>query len=135
MKSGYIDYKNGVEGLTQENLVALWHSVGWYNGSALTPDRLLLAIQNTEYVITAWDEDRLVGLCSAISDSVLNTWISYMVVDSEYHNHKIGSFMLETLKTHYFGFRIFVQSSKAQEFYKQHGFIEDMHSLTLNHPV
>lgn len=129
-----IGYRKDAAGLTSENLVQLWRSVDWYNGSAQTPDWLLMAIQNSSYIITAWDKGKLVGLCSAISDKVLNTWISYMVVDKDYHNKKIGSFMIEELKEYYRGFRIFVQSSKAQEFYKQHGFKEDMHSLTFNHP-
>lgn len=121
----------GADKFTEDNLVKLWHSVGWIEGSAKDPKRLLRSLENSDTVYSAWDDDRLVGLCSAITDG-LNTWISYMVVDKEYQNRGIGTALLEIMIKRYDYHRIYVQTKDADKFYKQNRFKETMHSMKLD---
>ncbi len=129
-----ITIKNNAEGLTKENAVALWNSVGWSTGSVKFPDRLLAALQNSSAIFTAWDGDELIGLCSAIDDG-LNAWISYMVVDSRYHNQGTGGILVEKMIDNYSNFRLFVQTRKAEKFYIKHGFEKTMTSLRIDGTV
>lgn len=126
-----IKIEHGVQGLTPENLVELWHSVGWVYGSALEPERLYNAMLKASNVYTAWVDNNLIGLCSAIDDG-LNAWITYMVVTEEYQNQKIGSQLLSKMMWEYDAYRIFVQTLNAKHFYKQHGFKERGHSMKLD---
>lgn len=45
--------KDGVEGRTENNLVRLWHSVGWTDESVKVPDRLFSAMIFSSTVFTA----------------------------------------------------------------------------------
>lgn len=123
--------RDDTDGLTKDNLVHLWHCVGWVNGSTRVPDRLLGSMEKANTVFTAWDGDRLIGLCSALDDG-LNAWISYMVIDSEYQNSGIGGFLVDKMIQNYSGFRIYVQTMHAANFYKNHGFSEVMTSLKID---
>lgn len=123
-----IIYKETCGGLDQQNLVELWHSVGWYEGSALDPARLLASMRNSGRVVTAWDGKRLVGLCSSITDS-LNVWISYMVVHAGYQGTGIGTELLRRNISCYGDCRLYVQTVNASGFYQASGFVETMVSL------
>lgn len=128
--NGFI-IKDDIDGITEDNLVHLWHSVNWINESVKVPDRLLTALKKSNTVFTAWDGEKLIGLCSALDDG-LNAWISWMVVDAEYQNSRIGGFLLDQIIQHYSGFRIYVQTYHAASFYQKHGFEEAGTSLKIN---
>lgn len=123
--------RKGTDGLTEDNLVRLWHSVGWISGSSQIPNRLLASMKNAGTVITGWKDEKLIGLCSALDDG-LNVWISYMLVDGAYQNSGIGGFLIDQMIQNYSNHRIYVQSMHAADFYKKHGFKETMTSLKLD---
>ena len=58
--------QGAVRDLFIEDLQALFLSVDWSSGHF--PDRLVNAMKNYETVYTAWDEDKLIGLISAMDD-------------------------------------------------------------------
>lgn len=61
----YTDAKN----YKTQDLQRLFQSVGWL--SANYPERLKKALDNSETVFSAWDNEYLVGLVNAIDDSEL----------------------------------------------------------------
>ena len=61
--------------IEKEKLVELFTSVGWK--TAEYPNRLYTAIKNSGYVMSAWIEDELIGLISAIDDGAINVFITY----------------------------------------------------------
>jgi len=126
-----IDKVFNMKNLTADNVKQLWHSVGWVNGSALNPERLLNGIIKSDFIVCSWDNGNLVGLCSVIDDGSLNAWISYMVISPEYQRSGLGGRIISEVKEKYKGFRIFVQTHNADEFYKKNGFEEDMHSMVI----
>ena len=123
-----IRYKENYDGVNNVNIIELWHSIDWINGSSLSPQRLLSSLKHSDCVMTAWDDDKLIGLCSSMKDS-LNVWISYMVVHSDYQNRNIGTELLNRNLSHYKDCRIYVQTTNASAFYQKAGFIETMVSL------
>ena len=61
---GKFEYKYDTE-INKKQLVKLFDSVGWK--TAEYPNRLYAAIKNSEYVMSVWDNNELIGLISALS--------------------------------------------------------------------
>jgi hypothetical protein len=59
------EYCSGVE-LPREQVINLYSQCRW--SSAEKPDSLLIALSNSDTVISAWYGDNLIGLGNAISD-------------------------------------------------------------------
>ncbi len=51
-------------------LEKLFGAVKWESGKY--PEKLQIAMQGFKTVFSAWDGDRLVGLCCAMDDGILN---------------------------------------------------------------
>ena len=64
--------------IDKTQLINLFKSVGWK--TAEYPNRLYNAIKNSEYVMTVWKNENLVGLISAITDGYINVFITYLLV-------------------------------------------------------
>ena len=82
-----IEYKDTKE-FTAEELERLFLSVKWSSGAY--PDRLVVALRNSDTVLSAWDGQRLVGLINVLDDSIMTAYIHYLLVDPEYQGHGIG---------------------------------------------
>ena len=82
-----IEYKETKE-FTAEELERLFLSVKWLSGAY--PDRLVVALRNSDTVLSAWDGQRLVGLINVLDDSIMTAYIHYLLVDPEYQGHGIG---------------------------------------------
>ena len=63
---------------TMEQVESLFLSVGWVSGQY--PKRLYKALLNSSTVITAWDNDRLVGLVRLLDDSEMVAYMHYVLV-------------------------------------------------------
>ena len=127
-----MEIKVGIDGLTTEMIINLWNSVGWVGETTKKyPERTYQALANSDTIYVAWEGDKPVGLCSALTDG-LNTWISYLVVDSAYQNRGIGSELIELMLDRYQGHRVYVHTKNAAKFYARHGFLEDRHGLRNN---
>ena len=103
-------------------LTNLFQSVGWK--TAEYPNRLYQAIKNSQYVMTVWDKENLVGLISAISDGYINVFITYLLVKPEYQKKGLGKMMMEDFLKKFDGFgrRILTTELDKEEFYQNFGF-------------
>ena len=109
---------------TKEDLKNLYLSVNWNSGKY--PDKLYESIKNSTYKIFAYDDDKLIGLVTGLSDNCINLFISYLVVAPEYQNKKIGTTLLNKIVSKKDFNRIqLITESKDKEFYLKNGFIED----------
>ena len=109
---------------TKEDLKKLYLSVNWNSGKY--PDKLYESIKNSTYKIFAYDDDKLIGLVTGLSDNCINLFISYLVVAPEYQNKKIGTTLLNKIVSKKDFNRIqLITESKDKEFYLKNGFIED----------
>ena len=73
---------------TADDLEQLFLSVNWLSGKY--PVRLKKALDNCETVITAWKDDRLIGLVNSIDDGELTAYVHYLCVNPEYQGIGIG---------------------------------------------
>ena len=93
-----IEYKQ-THNFTPTQLQQLFQSVQW--ASADYPNKLVKAMQAYETVISAWDNGQLIGLVSAMDDSVMTAYVHYVLVRPEYQGKGVGRKMMEMLKEHY----------------------------------
>ena len=105
-----------------EMLQSLFLSVDWSSGHY--PDKLALAMKNYKTVFSAWDNDRLVGLISAMDDGVMTAYIHYLLVDPAYQHLGIGRQLVEQTKEKYRDYLrlVLISYDNQLPFYKSCGF-------------
>lgn len=80
--------------LTAEQFILLWESV-W--GKGPSPEQTELAMKNTLFRLSVWDNDRIVGMARMIGDMGLCYYIKDVVVISEYQHKGVGKMMINEL--------------------------------------
>ncbi len=108
---------------TKEQVEQLFLSVHWVSGKY--PERLYKALMNSSTVLTAWDNDRLVGLIRVLDDTEMLAQIHYVLVHPEYQGNGIAGKMIERIKEKYKNF-FYIEAMPEDKnnvaFYQKHGF-------------
>ncbi len=115
----YIEEKK----FTVKQLHELFLSVGWVSGQY--PTRLHKALMNSSTVISAWDDDKLVGLIRVLDDSELVAYMHYVLVHPDYQGQGIARNMVELVKEKYKDYlyiEVMPEERKNAAFYEKHGF-------------
>ena len=81
---------------TQTQIQQLFLSVNWVSGNY--PERLYKALMNSSTVLTAWDDNKLVGLIRVLDDTEMLAQIHYVLVHPDYQGQGIAGKMLEYIK-------------------------------------
>lgn len=108
---------------TARDLQELFRSVGWL--SANYPERLKKALDHSETVFTAWDDEKLVGLVNAIDDSELPAYVHYLCVNPQYQGRGIGKNLLQRIKEKYKDYLYIILIAENEQLvncYSQNGF-------------
>ena len=105
----------------------LFQTTGWNDNYRLSQNDLVQALRSSWYLISAYDDENLVGFGRLVSDGVLHAMIYEMIVLPEYQGQGIGGQILEKLveKCREAGVRdiqLFCARGK-RKFYEKHGFI------------
>ncbi|MBC2605819.1 GNAT family N-acetyltransferase [Pelagicoccus albus] len=108
--------------LDETKVVALYEANNW--SAAKVPEKLLLALRDSHYLISAWCDERLIGLGNSISDGHLVVYYPHLLVLPEFQGKGVGSEILRRLKLHYEGFHMHMLTAdgKAVDFYQRQGF-------------
>lgn len=103
-------------------ITALFHAVGWE--SAQYPTQLCRAIGNSEAVLTAWENDSLAGMMTAISDGGMNVFFPYLLLDPAFQGKGVGRALAQRMLAHYHGTyrKILVCNADKAPFYEKCGF-------------
>ena len=108
---------------TQEQVQELFLSVNWISGKY--PERLYKALMNSSTVLTAWDDEKLVGLVRVLDDTEMLAQIHYVLVHPDYQGQGIAGKMIEYIKEKYkdfFYIEAMPENKKNVPFYEKHGF-------------
>ena len=107
---------------TVAELEDLFLSVDWSSGHY--PEKLLVAMKNFETVISAWDNDTLVGMICAMDDGIMNAYVHYLLVRPDYQDQAIGRKLVELVRNHYKDYLRIVVVAYDEEihFYEHCGF-------------
>lgn len=121
-----IKYFNTVP--NKDEFYQLYETTGWNANGTFTKDDLFKAISNSWYLISVYNDEKLIAFGRVISDGVYQTFIGDMIVHPCYQKKGIGSKVLNLLveKCKASGIK-WVQLSCAKgkiDFYKKLGFQE-----------
>lgn len=119
-----ITYKTG-NNLNLDQVIAL------YKACSLGPrrpvedrDRMAIMLQHANLVITAWDDDELVGISRALTDWVYTTYLADLAVHELYQKKGIGKELIRhtqaatDLKTRL----VLLAAPAAEQYYPKIGF-------------
>ena len=108
---------------TKEQVQDLFLSVNWISGNY--PDSLYKALMNSSTVLTAWDNEKLIGLIRVLDDTAMLAQIHYVLVHPDYQRKGIASKMIEYIKEKYKDFlyiEVMPEDRVNVPFYEKHGF-------------
>ncbi|MGF2055655.1 GNAT family N-acetyltransferase [Vagococcus fluvialis] len=119
-----IHYKENYQ-IYKSDLEKLYSSVGW---AAYTKNLEVLeqAINHSLQVISAWDEDELVGLIRVIGDGFTIIYVQDILVHPDYQDKKIGTELMTKILDNYPEVRQKVllteDAPDVRHFYEKFGF-------------
>jgi len=121
MDKTLITYKESRD-IERNSILTLYKANNW--SSADKPEQLYNALMHSHALISAWDNDKLVGLGNAISDGFLVVYYPHLLVLPQYQKQGIGKQIMTILISRYQGFHqhILVADFEAIEFYQKCGF-------------
>ncbi|MDP4095173.1 MAG: GNAT family N-acetyltransferase [Bacillota bacterium] len=105
-----------------QRLIQLFNEAGWTDKTS-DLNRLKQMAENSQIVVTAWDDEYMVGFARCTTDHVFNGQINNVVVDSKYRNQGIGKCLVKKLLESDKGVTYILRGDpENEEFYKQLGF-------------
>ena len=116
-----IEYKY-IHDFETDDLKDLFLSVEWSSGHF--PEKLQIAMKNFKTVVSAWDNNKLVGMICVMDDGIMNAYVHYLLVNPNYQGIQIGRKLVELVKERYKDYlRIVVVAYNAELlFYENCGF-------------
>lgn len=105
-----------------ESVLEIYRLNKW--SSADKPQKLLSALKNSHSLVTAYYQDKLVGIGYAISDGNLVVYYPHLLVHPTFQGQGIGQKMVDKFQEIYDGFhmQMLVADGKAINFYEKCGF-------------
>lgn len=122
--------------IAADDLRELFASVGWL--SAQYADRLVKAVQKAGTVISAWQNQRLIGLIEVLDDGELTAYVHYLLVHPQYQHRGIAGHMLDAVKEIYHEYLYLILLSEKEStipFYEKYDFalIEGSTPMQIRH--
>ena len=105
-----------------EQVIPIYKLNGW--SSAQKPDALHKALLNSHSLISAWNNEQLVGIANAISDGFLVVYYPHLLVHPDYQQQGIGKELMRLLREKYskMHMHMLVADSEVVRFYQKCGF-------------
>ena len=112
-----IEYKTGSDVIDWDSLLQLYVETDGVIGLARAGDlrRIKEAFLNSHRIITAWDQDEVIGAGRLISDGVYYGWIHEMAVHPEYQRTGVGRRIMKELLDGHEGLLIGLTSAFGAE--------------------
>jgi GNAT superfamily N-acetyltransferase len=127
MKINISDTRN----IPLEDIIHLYKANEW--SSAEKPTELYNALMHSHSLISAWDDDKLVGIGNAISDGDLVVYYPHLLVLPAYQGKGIGQMIVAKMQEKYadFHMQMLTADGKAIDFYKKVGFERAGHTVPM----
>ena len=106
-----------------EEIIELYKSNNW--SSAEKPTELYNALINSHSLVTAWVDNKLIGLGNAISDGYLVVYYPHLLIHPKYQGKGIGKMIMDKMQEKYknFHMQMLTADGEAVDFYKKVGFV------------
>lgn len=118
-------YDDTKKELPADQLHRLFLLAGWSDGSESPEilDKFNLPFSNSTLVISAWQDDRLIGAVRVLSDKIVRSIIYDLVVDPEFRGKGIGRELIKRCIQQYPKSEWLVQTEEDRTgFYEKIGF-------------
>ena len=113
--------------LNGEDILSLYKSLDWTNYTK-DPLRLEKAIMQSLYVVTAFDDQHLIGLIRVVGDDESIVYIQDILIRPDYQNQGVGTMLFDCVKKRFSHVRQMVlmtdKNTKNSYFYRKQGLIE-----------
>lgn len=88
------------------------------------PDIFAGMLSNANLIVTAWDQERLVGIARALTDFVYVTYLADLVVDEDYQRQGIGKQLIDEVQkyTRPECMMVLLAAPQANDYYPKLGF-------------
>lgn len=87
-----IQYRFSKE-IDKDQVISLYEDAGWTSYTK-DPEKLMKALYHSLMVISAWDNERLVGLIRAVGDGLVILYIQDILVLNDYKRKGIGKTLM-----------------------------------------
>ena len=116
-----IQYKT-TKNFSESELKELFLSVNWSSGNY--PEKLVIAMENSSSVFSAWNGDKLVGLINILDDGIMTAYAHYLLITPEYQHIGIGENLVKLVADKYKDYLriILIAYDKEIGFYEHCGF-------------
>jgi len=103
-------------------IIELYTANKW--SAANKPSQLYKGLLNSHSLVSAWHNEKLVGIGNAISDGHLVVYYPHLLVHPDYQGKGIGQLIVEKMSEKYkdFHMQMLTADGKAIDFYKKVGF-------------
>ncbi|WP_103072155.1 GNAT family N-acetyltransferase [Aquimarina sediminis] len=108
--------------ISKEQIIELYRSNKW--SSADKPVDLYNALMNSHSLVSAWSENKLIGIGNAISDGHLVVYYPHLLVCPNHQGKGIGQMIMAKMQEKYnkFHMQMLTADGKAIDFYQKIGF-------------
>ncbi|MEQ8583307.1 MAG: GNAT family N-acetyltransferase [Marinoscillum sp.] len=96
--------------------------------------RMVEMYENSDLIITAWDQDKLVGICRCVTDWVWCCYLSDLAVSPDYQESGIGRKMIEMTrdKVSHQCMILLLSVPTAMDYYPKVGFNKENRAFSIN---
>ena len=90
-------------------------------------------LTNANLIITAWDQEKLVGIARTLTDFSYGAYLADLAVDEQYQKRGIGKQLIEETKSHLNSecMIVLLAAPKANDYYQKIGFEHNPRAWTL----
>lgn len=103
-------------------ILALYKANNW--SAADKPKALEQALQHASTLVSAWHNEELVGLGTALSDGFLVVYYPHLIVHPNYHKKGVGKKIMDKMQEKYASFhqQVLIAEASSIPFYEKCGF-------------
>jgi len=112
------------DAISKAEVVKLYKEVKW--SAADKPDKLLRALRNSDSLVTARLDNKLIAIANAISDGYLVVYYPHLIVHPSHQRQGIGKRIMGILNKKYESFhqQMITADADAIKFYTNIGFVK-----------
>ena len=118
--------------ITAEQAIALYRKTSLGERRPIdSPEPFEQMLKHANLIVTAWDENRLVGISRTLTDFVYVAYLSDLAVDESYQKQGIGSRLLGLAREHTPTMLYFGAQPGAESLYEENGCRKSLQSYMI----
>jgi predicted N-acetyltransferase YhbS len=118
---------------TAEQVINLYNDAGLPRPTH-DPKRIRAMFENSDLIVTAWDENKLVGVSRTITDWVWCSYLADLAVSPDYRRSGIGKKLIELAreKIGEQSMLLLLSVPTAMDYYPKVGFVRENRAFTIH---